>query len=210
MAQRTAACQRRTPPGVLCLGPTMRHSLTIVPRWAGTSTSDYYPWLTERLREQPSSFDTVRALDMPEPKQPTVDAWVSTLSHAVGPTPAPGTVLLGHSVGCQAVVRYLATLPPGSTVEGVLLVAGWWSVDNPWDSLRPWMDTPVDLARVRAAARRFVVLLSDNDPFTSDFRENGRLWTERLGAEVVLVPGARHFNAAQEPAVLDALRSHFP
>lgn len=184
----------------------MPRTLTIVPRWAGHSGSDFYPWL---IRERPPGFAAVRALDMPEPKQPTIGAWVPALTAALGTAPAPGTVLLGHSVGCQAVLRYLAELPPGSTVEGVLLVAAWWSVDTPWDSLRPWTDTPVDLARVRAASRRFVVLLSDNDPFTSDFRENGRLWEERLGAEVVLAPGARHFNGEQEPAVLDALRLHF-
>jgi hypothetical protein len=184
-------------------------SLTIVPRWAGGPDSDFYPWLTGQLREQPGPFGAVRALEMPDPKQPTVAGWGAALSSALGPAPAEGTVLLGHSVGCQAVLRYLATLPPGRTVEGALLVAGWWSVDAPWDSLRPWMDTPLDLERVRSAARRFVVLLSDNDPFTSDHRENGRLWSERLGAQVVLVPGARHFNAAQEPAVLSALRTHF-
>ncbi len=182
----------------------MTRTLTIIPRWAGHSDSDFYPWL---IRERPSGFDTVRAREMPDPKQPTIPAWVSALTSAVGTTPAPGTVLMGHSVGCQTVLRYLATLPPGSTVEGVLLVAAWWNVDKPWDSLRPWTDTPVDLARARTASRRFVVLLSDNDPFTSDFQENGRLWRERLGAEVVLVPGARHFNGAQELAVLDALRS---
>ena len=184
----------------------MTRTLTIVPRWAGHSGSDFYPWL---IRERPPGFDAVRALDMPEPKQPTLGAWVPALTAALGTKPAPGTVLLGHSVGGQAVLRYLAELPAGSTVDGVLLVAGWWSVDKPWDSLRPWTDTPVDLERARAASRRFVVLLSDNDPFTSDFRENGRLWEERLGAEVVLVPGAHHFKGEREPAVLDALRLHF-
>jgi uncharacterized protein len=184
-------------------------TLTVVPRWAGNPDSDFYPWLTAKLREPPAPFASVRALAMPEPQRPTPAAWVSTLAEALGPTPAPGTVLLGHSVGCQALLRYLATLPPGSTVDGVLLVAGWWEVDAPWETLRPWLDTPGDLARIRAAAGRIVVLLSDNDPFTSDFARNRRLWEERLRAEVVLAPGARHFNAAQEPAVLDTLRSRF-
>lgn len=184
-------------------------TLTLVPRWAGKPESDFYPWLTGKLRESPQAVTAVRTLAMPQPERPTIDAWVSTLGEALGPTPAPGTVLLGHSVGCQAVLRYLATLPPGSKVDGVLLVAGWWEVDTPWDTLRPWLETPVDLARVRAAAGRVVVLLSDNDPFTSDFARNRQLWRERLGAEVVLAPGARHFNAAEEPVVLDTLLAHF-
>jgi hypothetical protein len=67
----------------------------------------------------------------------------------------------------------------------------------------------VDLGRVRAAARRFIVLLSDNDPFTSDYARNRQLWEERLGAEVVLAPGGRHFNNPQEPAVLETFLSRF-
>ncbi len=187
----------------------MSRSLLIVPRWAGKPDSDFYPWLEAQLRESPGAFSSVRTLDMPEPSVPTLEAWGGALAQAAGSAPAPATVLMGHSVGCQTVLRYLATLPPGQVIEGALLVAGWWDVDKPWDTLLPWIQTPVDLERVRAAARRFVVLLSDNDPFTSDHAGNRRLWEERLGAQVVLVPGARHFNAAQEPAVLDALRTHF-
>ena len=185
----------------------MTRTLTIVPRWAGHADSDFYPWL--RTQQLPG-FDAVRALDMPEPKQPRPDTWVPALASALGLDPAPGTVVMGHSVGCQTVLRYLEALPPGRPVDGVLLVAAWWTVDAPWDSLRPWIDATLDLERIRAASRRFVVVLSDNDPFTSDHRENARLWKERLGAEVLLVPGARHFNGEQETAVLDALNQHFP
>ncbi|MFL5345598.1 MAG: RBBP9/YdeN family alpha/beta hydrolase [Hyalangium sp.] len=187
----------------------MNRSLVIVPRWAGRPDTDFYVWLEAKLREAPQGFSSVRTLDMPNPAQPTIPGWVGALSAAVGPTPAPSTVLMGHSVGCQAVIRYLATLPPGHVIDGVLLVAAWWDVDKPWESLVPWVETPVDLERVRAAARRFVVLLSDNDPFTSNYVRNRRLWEERLGATVLLAPGARHFNNPREPAVLEALLSHF-
>jgi uncharacterized protein len=185
----------------------MERSLYIVPRWAGRPDSDFYPWLEASLREAPQRFSSIRTLDMPNPAQPTIDAWVGALAAAVGPAPAPSTVLMGHSVGCQTVIRYLATRPPEHQLDTALLVAGWWDIDKPWESIVPWIETPVDLARVRAAARTFVVLLSDNDPFTADHARNRRLWEERLGAKVVLAPGGRHFNNPQEPAVLEALRA---
>jgi len=187
----------------------MDRPLFIVPRWAGRPDTDFYSWLEAQVREARQGISSVRTLDMPNPAQPTIEAWVGALARAVGPTPEPSTLLMGHSVGCQTVIRYLASLPPGHVIDGVLLVAGWWDVDKPWESIVPWIETPVELARVRAAARRFVVLLSDNDPFTADHARNRRLWEERLGAEVVLAPGARHFNNPREPAVLETLLSHF-
>ncbi|RYZ41464.1 MAG: hypothetical protein EOO71_11980 [Myxococcaceae bacterium] len=188
----------------------MNRSLIMVPRWAGSPDTDFYSWLSAKVRTPPALFDDVRALDMPTPSAPTPDGWVSTVASTVGSVPAPSTVFLGHSVGCQAVMRYLATLPPGHTVEGAVLVAGWFEIDKPWDTLRPWLDTPLDFERVRAALRRCVVLLSDSDPYTPDWRRNTRLFEERLGAEVRLIPGGRHFNNPQEPAVLEALRDRFP
>lgn len=187
----------------------MSRSLVMVPRWAGRPNTDFYPWLTEKLRQPPEPFTSVRTLDMPTPAAPTIPGWASALTAAVGPVPEASTVFLGHSVGCQAILRYLATLPPGHTVEGVLFVAAWFEVEKPWDTLRPWLDTPVDLARARAAMRQCMVLLSDSDPFTPDWRRNTRLWEERMGAEVHVIPGARHFNNPHEPAVLEALRTRF-
>jgi hypothetical protein len=187
----------------------MDRSLFIVPRWAGSPDTDYYAWLEAAVRDARQGITSVRALAMPNPSQPTIDAWVGVLDRTLGPAPAPNTLLMGHSVGCQTVIRYLATLPPGQVIDGAILVAAWWDVDKPWESIVPWIETPVDLARVRAAARRFVVLLSDNDPFTADHERNRRLWEERLGAEVVLAPGARHFNNPREPAVLETLLSRF-
>jgi uncharacterized protein len=187
----------------------MERSLYIVPRWAGRPDTDFYPWLETKLRQPASGFSAVHTLDMPQPAQPTPEAWVGTLARTLGPTPPASTVLMGHSVGCQTVLRYLATLPPGVSVEGVLLVAAWWEVDTPWDTLRPWLAPIENLERVRAAARQWVVLISDNDPFTSDHARNQRLWEERLGAKVVLHAGGRHFNNPSEPAVLNTLLAHF-
>lgn len=186
--------------------------LCIVPRWSGGPEKDYYPWLRNRLaKEHPHVFDEVLSPDMPDPGTPTIAAWTGRIRDVVGTDPQSlrDTVLLGHSVGCQAVLRFLASLPEETQVRGVVCVAGWFGVDKPWETILPWMHTPIDDAAVRARAAKIVVLLSDNDPFTADHVANAAVWRDRLGALVVNAPGRRHFNETEEPAVLETLLAHF-
>lgn len=184
--------------------------LCIIPRWGGGPDHDYYPWLRRELAAR-GRFAEVISPEMPNPGEPTVTAWPARIAEALGDDPQvlARTVVLGHSVGCQAVLRYLAALPAGTRIAGALLVAAWFWVDRPWPTIVPWMEAPLDLAAARAACPRFVALISDDDPFTSDHEGNRRALEERLGARVRLAPGGKHFNAAEEPAVLSALLDGF-
>ncbi len=188
----------------------MPRRLVVVPRWAGSSGSDFYPWLLAQLVAEPGRpFDPVLALDLPEPQTPRIDSWPPAISGALGSDPVAlaNTVVLAHSVGCQATLHALAALPPGVHIAAMIAVAGWWSVDRPWPAIVPWQTRLPDLARVRAAVGEIVVLLSDDDPFSADHGANATLWRERLGARVILIPGAGHFNAAEAPSVLETLRT---
>lgn len=177
----------------------------VVPRWSGRPTDDWYPALQAAVQAAfREDAPEVRVLDMPEPDLPTLEAWGATLRDAAGPDPGR-TLLVGHSVGCQAVIRYLAALPPGHQAAGVVLVAAWLDVDEPWESLRPWTETPIDVARVRAATPTFEVLLSPTDRFTSDVAANRARWAEGFGADARVVPGEDHFNGRGEPAVVGAI-----
>ena len=190
----------------------MSHRLVVVPRWGGGPASDWYPWLAAELDGlDPPPFDTVEVAAMPDPDLPTVAAWVARVREALGEDAEAlrRTVVAGHSVGCQAVLRALAELPDAARVSGVLCVAGWFWVDEPWDTLRPWLETPLDLGRARrAAGDRVVAVLSDDDPFTSDWRANAAAWASKLGAATVVVPGAGHFNGRQYPPIRQSLLDH--
>lgn len=181
----------------------------IVPRWSGTPASDYYPWLVAALGHRFGEGLTTSALAMPEPGTPRLDTWPPALLAAAGEDRdlLRKTLLVGHSVGCQAVLRALAAMPSEVVVAGVVLVAGWFTVDKPWDSILPWIHEPLDLARARARTPWLDVLLSDNDPFTADFEQTSLAFRDRLQARVTVHPGAKHFNASEEPAVLSALVS---
>jgi predicted alpha/beta hydrolase family esterase len=183
--------------------------IVIVPRWSGHAGVDWYPWIREQLADESPRVEVV---ELPRPSAPVIDECVAALGSALGTDPAAlrSTLLVGHSVGCQALMRYLASLRLGSSDRpdgpALLCVAGWWAVDNPWPTIEPWISTPISLASLRANTSRIVVLLSDNDPFTADWRANRLLWQERVGAQVEISSGGRHFNASQEPAVLELVR----
>jgi uncharacterized protein len=178
----------------------------VVPRWSGHADSDYYPWLRRRLAE--SGFrGELLAAPLEPPTAPDLAATVAAVREHLGPPAAVHrTLVLGHSVGAQAVMRAVAELPEGARVGAMLLVAAWWEVDRPWPSIVPWIETPFAWDRTCAAAPRCVVLLSTNDPFTVDAARTRRRFEERLAADVRVHEGAQHFNASEEPAVLDAAR----
>lgn len=181
----------------------------VVPRWAGSPTSDYYPWMLDALGNRFGASLEVRVLAMPDEKTPRVDAWPPVIADELGTDRAvmKRTLLVGHSVGCQAILRALALMPEGAEVHGALLVAPWFRVDEPWETLLPWMVEDYDVAKARARLGWLDALLSDNDPFTADYRRTATELEERAGAVTKVIEGAAHFNGAEEPSVLAALVS---
>lgn len=182
--------------------------LCVIGRWGARPDKDWYPWLRKELEtSQTPPFSEIDIPHLPDPDAPTIDGWSGALPSFLPPAARPDTLLVGHSVGCQAILHFLAQTSDLPPLGAVLLVAGWWTVDRPWDSIRPWLDASHDFPAIRKAAPSIHVLLSDNDPFTADHLTTQSLFQERLGAKVSLVSGAKHFNAPQEPAVLDAILS---
>jgi len=174
--------------------------ILVTPRWGGGVESDWYPWLADVLGEPP-----VRRVPLPEADAPTIagcrDAFAAALE---GGDPAT-TLCVGHSVSVQGWLRVFQALD--LQVAGLVAVAGWWSVDEPWETIRPWIDTGHDLDAIRARCPHIHVLLGTGDPFTSDQQRNAALWRERVGAQVRIVEDAAHFNDAEAPAVLETLRA---
>ncbi|HEY7198001.1 MAG TPA: alpha/beta hydrolase [Gaiellaceae bacterium] len=189
--------------------------LGIVHRWDGSPGADWYPWLRDEVQAlDPRRFDEVGIPAMPTPESPDPATWIPALRAWLGDDPADlaQTVLVGHSVGCQTIARTLATLSDGVDVEGCLFVAPWfWLDEGEQDEISArWEKTSFDDAAARRAAGKVVALVSDDDPFTSDWEANAKAWEDRLGAESVLERGAAHFNERREPRILELLLEHFP
>ncbi|MBI1975042.1 MAG: serine hydrolase family protein [Parcubacteria group bacterium] len=178
----------------------------LVHGWGGRSDDVWFPWLKRELEKR--GF-VVMALAMPDTETPRIEEWVSCLSGVVG-EPDSETYLVGHSIGCQTIVRYLEGLPEGKSVGGILLVAGFAEkltglTAEEMSIAKPWLETPIQWGRVKRGARRFIALHSDNDRYipldTADF------FKEKLGAEVIIEHGKDHFASGitELPAALEAI-----
>ncbi len=84
-----------------------RTKLIIVPRWAGTPSSDWYPWIQGELAKHSPPIERVDVADMPNPTLPTIENWVGHLEKNFTDQVDENTIIIGHSVGNQSILRFL-------------------------------------------------------------------------------------------------------
>ena len=178
----------------------------LVPRWAGNIHSDWYDWVTAEIKSK-YQIEIYR-LNMPDWHEPNVETSLQYLCSIISEIDE-NTFFIGHSVGCQAILRYLNkkfTESPHLKIGGFLFVAAWFTVDKPWISLKPWMNNQdINLGLIANNVLHKKVVLSDNDPFTSNYTENKKFWETSMNAHVEICPNQLHFNRSKEPEILEAL-----
>jgi predicted alpha/beta hydrolase family esterase len=174
----------------------------LVHRWDGSPDADWYPWLKEELEEQGVG---VVIPEMPDPERPEITSWVSFLQKQKFKIDKD-TYFIGHSVGCQTILRYLAALP-AAHIGGCLFVGGWFTLNLETNEEReiagPWMTTPLDFDKVKKMGP-IVALFSDDDPFVP--LENKKTFEQKLGARTIVEHQQGHFNDSTAPAVLRELQ----
>jgi len=153
---------------------------------------------------------------MPDTENPQIQPWVSAVTTAVG-NPDEQTYLVGHSIGCQTILRYVAGLSIGQRVGGAVLIApflrldpnGVEYADDEKAIVGPWIDPQLDLAAPRL---RFihgsVAIFSDNDYWVSA-TYNEPQFRQELGAQTIILSNRGHFmerdGVTELPEALDAL-----
>jgi predicted alpha/beta hydrolase family esterase len=189
----------------------------IVHRWAGSSTDDWRPWLKKEL--EAFGFEVI-VPDMPDTEIPVIESWVKYLSEIVT-DPDEKTFFIGHSIGCQTILRYLESI--NTKIGGLIFVAPWFKLDNLEDEeveqiAKPWLETPIDFGKVKANTCSIKSFLSSNEPFGC-VEENKKVLEQELGSEVTILENRGHITEDDNelelseiiPAVLESiLRTEYP
>ncbi|MDQ5886012.1 MAG: hypothetical protein QG628_409 [Patescibacteria group bacterium] len=171
----------------------------IVHGWDGSPSEGWFPWLKSELEKRGYAAQVPA---MPDSGNPKIEAWVGALAQLVG-KPDGNTYFIGHSIGCQAILRYLSTLPKGSVVGGAVFVSGWFTLDlsksehgleEAMKVASPWLQTTIDTDAIRKVLKRSAALFSGTDVWVPI--ENKAMFESRLGSEtkVVACGGQGHFS----------------
>ncbi len=184
----------------------MTKRVFIIHGWEGNPQADWFPWLKRELEKR--DFQ-VFVPAMPNPEKPKMKAWVSNLAKTVG-EPDPECYLVGHSLGCITILRYLETLKEGKAVGGVLLVAGFAGDLNFPEykgELSSFFGKPLDWKKLKITGRRFISIHSDNDPYVP--LVNRKTFEEKLKAEAIVLHKMGHLNiesgVTELPIALDSV-----
>lgn len=186
----------------------LKKRVFIIHGWGGNPDDAWISWLRKKLMEKGFA---VLAPKMPDIENPKIKEWVSFLSDLVG-KPDEETFFVGHSIGCQTIMRYLEKIYP-QKISGAIFVAGWFNLKNlesPKEEkiAEPWVETPIDFKKVKNSTTSLNVILSDNDPFVP--LGDKKIFENKLGAKIILQKDKGHFTeddgVIEIPEILELIK----
>lgn len=179
----------------------MQKRVFIIHGWDGYPEEGWFPWLKKELGKQDFAIFVPQ---MPEPEEPRINNWISKIKDIVG-EPDEQTYFVGHSIGCQAIARYLEGLSIDVKVGGAVFVAGFFKrltnmEDEELDEemvrsvVDEWLKTPINLNKVKKHLNKSVAIFSDNDPFVPT--DNQDDFENKLKSEIILEHSRGHFSGS--------------
>lgn len=132
----------------------------------------------------------ITILKMPDPRTPCCDSWLATLKERISGIGSQ-TWFIGHSLGCIAILRYLASLPANATVGGVILVSGFAEPVAHLPQLNAFTQNLPDLAELRQKIANRIAIVSLNDAVVPP--ELTLHLSKLLDADLYCFPKGGHF-----------------
>ena len=184
----------------------MSQRVILVHGWDGSPENAWFPWLKDELEQR--GYE-VFVPAMPDPEHPEPVAWVSQLENIVGSVDVD-THFVGHSIGCQAIMRFLAENI--GNVGMVVLVAGFFELvdletQEEKEIWQRWADRPFDASKLSEQTKQVVAILSDDDSDVVLAPSKEKF--EAIGAKVIVESGMGHFDDSRGIKELPSVLKEF-
>jgi len=166
----------------------------IIHGWDGNPNEPLHEYLKKELTLL--GYEVVTPA-MPNPAVPIIADWLDKVKSVFD---QDFDLLIGHSIGCQAVLRFVETLNLENKIPKMVLIAPWMKLDmrtieeegeDVVDVAKPWTETPIDFEKIKNQVESITTIFSDNDPYVP--LDQADFFKEELGAQVFIEKGQGHF-----------------
>lgn len=176
--------------------------ITLIHGWEGCPEEAWFPWFKKEMELK--GF-RVEVPQMPNPAKPKMDEWISKLSDVIG-RHDKDVYLVGHSLGCITILRYLETIANRAPIGGAVLVSGF-TDDLEIDEIKNFFEKPIKWYDIRSACPKFTAINSTNDPYVP--MKHADILKDKLKAKVIIEKGKGHMggsdNMKELPSAVDAM-----
>lgn len=156
-----------------------------------TSADVWYPWIKSKLAE---SGIRCEIPDLPSTNSPKIAEWLAVIDEL---RPDANTILIGHSRGGMAILRWLEVR--NIKVAKVILVAAN-SANIEDTTMGDFYSGPYNFVAIKSCCDEFLVFHSKNDPWVP--YAAGKENAEGLNARFITFEDRGHFGTQSNGAVM--------
>lgn len=163
----------------------------IVPDYQATSNDHWYPWLSRQIKD--AGFEAKRIM-LANPFQPDLEEWQHNLKLQI-PSLDEHSFIVAHGLGGLNALKFLEEHYSRTQLKigGLMLVAAFDTPLVAWSELNKMVQAvKLDLNNLSHGAKRFVMLLSSNDPYV--LAPISLRLGHSLNAQIFEIKNAGHFN----------------
>ncbi|OYQ32993.1 hypothetical protein CHU92_13810 [Flavobacterium cyanobacteriorum] len=183
---------------------SMDYRVIIAHAYPADSSTAWYPYIADNLKKQNCE------VLIPNFPEPDLKGWQNVLKPLADKSPEK-TILIGHSIGCVNILRYLESAGNTKKFPLVILVAPP-AFNLGYEQLNSFFATPFDFNTIKSRAEKIVVIMTMQDRVLApDPMKHGQIFLENVKAKLVILPEGGHFapfdNVTSLPEVLEEIRS---
>lgn len=171
----------------------------IIHGWDGSPQEPLIEWI--RIELIKLNYNVI-VPKMPNPNKPKIKNWVDKIKEITNSL-NNNDIFIGHSIGCQAILRYLENINDNIFIDKIILIAPWITLDKntikeEGDEIikiaKPWMETPINYNKIKPHVNEIISLFSTNDPYVP--LSNSKIFKKELDSKIIKLNNKGHFDEA--------------
>ena len=181
-------------------------TIYLIHGWGAKGEEGFRLWLKQELEKL--GFEVV-AFDLPNRDVPNPSEWLDFMHKNISLKNPEQVILLGHSLGGLAVLRFLEKLPANIKINKAILVAPVIKdvtsvTEEDWrDVFVPWSTGEFDYKKINNSAEKIIAFFSDNDRFIP--LESANIVKDNLDAVVFIEHNKDHYSTPHKSVEVQSI-----